>query len=196
MAILADASAASLHPFVTENVEPGTTVITDAWQGYRGIDKLGYTHDRRSQRAARARGEDPGELLPAVHRIGSLVKRWLLGTHQRSVDQAHLQSYLNEFAFRFNRRRSTSRGMLFYRVLELGVRHDPVRYRDLVVDRQPKATRPVPPVTGGHPPSLDRPKQHARGTPPTATVRSAEYPQFRLWDGLGRSVEEGCRPHL
>jgi hypothetical protein len=131
-----------------------------------------------------------------VHRIGSLVKRWLLGTHQRSVDQAHLQSYLNEFAFRFNRRRSTSRGMLFYRVLELAVRHDPVRYRDLVVDRQPKATRPVPPVTGGHPPSLDRPKQHARGTPPTATVRSAEYPQFRLWDGLGRSVEEGCRPHL
>jgi transposase-like protein len=173
MAILADASAASLHPFVTENVEPGTTVITDAWQGYAGIDKLGYTHDRRRQRAARARGEDPGELLPAVHRIASLVKRWLLGTHQRSVDQAHLQSYLNEFAFRFNRRRSTSRGMLFYRVLELAVRHDPVRYRDLVVDRQPTP-----------------------GTPPTATVRSAEYPQFRLWDGLGRSVEEGCRPHL
>ena len=64
MAILADASAASLHPFVTENVEPGATVITDASQGYRGIDKFGYTHDRRSQRAARARGEDPGELLP------------------------------------------------------------------------------------------------------------------------------------
>ncbi|MCA1706827.1 MAG: transposase, partial [Actinobacteria bacterium] len=60
MAILADASAVSLHPFLTENVEPGTTVITDAWQGYAGIDKLGYTHDRRSQRAARARGEDPG----------------------------------------------------------------------------------------------------------------------------------------
>jgi ISXO2-like transposase domain/Transposase zinc-ribbon domain len=75
MAILADASAFSLHPFVTQNVEPGTTVITDAWQGYAGIDKLGYTHDRRSQRAARARGEDPGELLPGVHRIASLTKR-------------------------------------------------------------------------------------------------------------------------
>ena len=158
MAILADASAASLHPFVTENVEPGATVITDAWQGYRGIDKLGYTHDRRSQRAARARGEDPGELLPGVHRIASLAKRWLLGTHQGSVDEAHLQSYLNEFAFRFNRRRSTSRGMVFYRVLELAVGHDPVRYRDLVVDPRPKATRPVPPGTGGHPPSLDRPR--------------------------------------
>ena len=158
MAILADASAASLHPFVTENVEPGATVITDAWQGYRGIDKLGYTHDRRSQRAARARGEDPGELLPGVHRIASLAKRWLLGTHQGSVDEAHLHSYLNEFAFRFNRRRSTSRGMVFYRVLELAVGHDPVRYRDLVVDPRPKATRPVPPGTGGHPPSLDRPR--------------------------------------
>jgi transposase-like protein len=158
MAILADASAASLHPFVTENVEPGATVITDAWQGYRGIDKLGYTHDRRSQRAARARGEDPGELLPGVHRIASLAKRWLLGTHQGSVDEAHLQSYLNEFAFRFNRRRSTSRGMVFYRVLELAIGHDPVRYRDLVVDPRPKATRPVPPGTGGHPPSLDRPR--------------------------------------
>ena len=158
MAILADASAASLHPFVTENVEPGATVITDAWQGYRGIDKLGYTHDRRSQRAARARGEDPGELLPGVHRIASLAKRWLLGTHQGSVDEAHLQSYLNEFAFRFNRRRSASRGMVFYRVLELAVGHTPVRYRDLVVDPQPKATPPVPPGTGGHPPSLDRPR--------------------------------------
>jgi transposase-like protein len=158
MAILADASAASLHPFVTKNVEPGSTVITDAWQGYRGIDKLGYTHDRRSQRAARARGEDPGELLPGVHRIASLAKRWLLGTHQGSVDEAHLQSYLNEFAFRFNRRRSTSRGMVFYRVLELAVGHGPVRYRDLVVDPRPKTTRPVSPPTGGHPPSLDRPR--------------------------------------
>src|SRR6266545_3793809 len=158
MAILADASSVLLHPFATENVEPGSTVITDAWQGYRGIDKLGYTHDRRSQRAARARGEDPGELLPGVHRIASLAKRWLLGTHQGSVDQAHLQSYLNEFAFRFNRRRSTSRGMVFYRLLELAVGHAPVRYRDLVVDPQPKTTRPVPPPTGGHPPSLDRPR--------------------------------------
>jgi transposase-like protein len=175
MAILADASAASLHPFVTENVEPGATVITDAWQGYRGIDKLGYTHDRRSQRAARARGEDPGELLPGVHRIASLAKRWLLGTHQGSVDEAHLQSYLNEFAFRFNRRRSTSRGMVFYRVLELAIGHDPVRYRDLVVDPRPKATRPVPPGTGGHPPSLDRPRAARpwRAADP-ALVRSAE----------------------
>ena len=59
----------------------GARVITDGWQGYRGLEKLGYVHQRRSQRAARTRG-DPGELLPAVHRVASLIKRWLLGTHQ------------------------------------------------------------------------------------------------------------------
>ena len=80
MAVLADGSAESLHPFVTGAVEPGATVITDAWMGYIGLDGLGYTHERRSQRAARARGDDPGELLPAVHRVASLAKRWLLGT--------------------------------------------------------------------------------------------------------------------
>ena len=156
MAILAHASAASLHRFVTDNVEPGATVITDAWQGYRGVERLGYTHDRRSQRAARAHGDDPGELLPGVHRVASLAKRWLLGTHQGSVEPAYLQSYLNEFTFRFNRRRSRSRGMVFYRVLELAVGHAPVRYRDLVADSQPKKVRPTPPGGGGHPPSLDR----------------------------------------
>ena len=158
MAILADASAASLHPFLTDTIEPGATVITDGWQGYSGIDKLGCTHDRRSQRAASARGEDPGKLLPGVHRVASLAKRWLLGTHQGSVDDAHLHSYLNEFTFRFNRRRSRSRGLLFYRVLELAVAHHPVRYRDLIVDPRPKRMRPLPPGGGGHPPSLDRPR--------------------------------------
>lgn len=158
MQILPDASAATLHPFITGHVEPGARVITDGWSGYRGIDKLGYVHDRRSQRAARARGEDIDGLLPGVHRIASLAKRWLLGTHQGSVDAAHLQSYLDEFVFRFNRRRSGSRGMLFYRVLELAVSHAPVRYRDLVADPQPKRVPPNPPSSPGHPPSLERPR--------------------------------------
>jgi transposase-like protein len=123
MAPVADASAESLQAFVSANVEPGATVITDAWQSYRGLEKKGYIHDRRSQRAASARGEDPGALLPGVHRIASLAKRWLLGTHQGAVDAAHLPSYLNEFVFRFNRRRSRSRGLLFYR--GLGARRRP-----------------------------------------------------------------------
>ena len=67
---------------------------------------------------------DPGELLPGVHRIASLAKRWLLGTHQGAVDSAHLPSYLDEFVFRFNRRCSRSRGMLFYRVWSLLSRMD------------------------------------------------------------------------
>jgi len=155
---LADASAASLHAFVTEHVEPGARVITDGWQGYRGLEKLGYVHDRRSQRAARASGDDPGKLLPAVHRVASLAKRWLLGTHQGSVDDGHLASYLNEFGFRFNRRRSSSRGMVFYRMLELAVAHAPVRYENLVVRQQPpRAVPPAPPQVRGHPPSLERP---------------------------------------
>jgi len=157
MAILPDASAASLHPFVAAHVEPGATVITDAWQGHSGIEGLGYLRDRRSQRAARARGEDPGQLLPGVHRIASLAKRWLLGTHQGSVDEAHLQAYLDEFVFRFNRRRSRSRGLVFYRLLELAVGHEPVRYRDLIVDPQPKAHPPAGRAGWGHPRSLERP---------------------------------------
>jgi transposase-like protein len=157
MAILTDASAASLHPFVTAHVERGATVITDAWQGYTGINELGYTRDRRSQRAARLRGGDPFGLLPGVHRVASLAKRWLLGTHQGSVDEAHLQSYLDEFVFRFNRRSSRSRGLVFHRVLELAVGHEPVRYHDLILNPQPKAHPPAGSAGWGHPPTLDRP---------------------------------------
>jgi len=160
MAPVADATAESLLAFVSTNVEPGATVITDAWQSYRGLERKGYIHDRRSQRAASMRGEDPGALLPGVHRIASLAKRWLLGTHQGAVDAAHLPSYLNEFVFRFNRRRSRSRGMLFYRVLELAVTHDPVRYQDLTRMKSPKAKKPKPPGKRGHPPSLERPRQN------------------------------------
>jgi transposase-like protein len=157
MAPLADASAASLRAFLADHVEEDATVITDGWQGYHGIAELGYTHDRRSQRAARARGDDANKLLPGVHRIASLAKRWLLGTHQGSVDPAHLASYLNEFVFRFNRRRSRSRGLVYYRVLELAVAHPPVRYRDLISEPTPKKNPPTAPRRRGHPPSLERP---------------------------------------
>src|SRR4029077_12028928 len=109
MAMLADASAASLHRFVADNVEPGATVVTDAWQGYRGLEGLGYTHHRHSQRAARARGDAPGELLPGVHRVAALAKRWLLGTHRGSVEPTQLEGYLDRITFRFNRTRCRRR---------------------------------------------------------------------------------------
>ncbi len=157
MAVLPDASSATLDALVRENVEPGSTVITDGWHGYDHLTSMGYVHDQRSQRAARARGEDIGELLPGVHRIAALAKRWILGTHQGSVEAPHLDSYLNEFVFRFNRRTSRSRGLLFYRVLELAVDHAPVRYRELIASQHPRRTPSKPPSTRGHPPTLDRP---------------------------------------
>lgn len=157
IAPVSDASGASLEAFVKDSVEPGTTVVTDAWMGYHGLGKLGYKHERRSQRAARASGDDPNQLLTAPHRVASLAKRWLLGTHQGSVDDAHLTHYLNEFVFRFNRRNSRSRGMVFYRVLELAVRHEPVRYQDLIMTRRKRSVLPVPSRRRGCPPSLERP---------------------------------------
>src|SRR5271166_405668 len=156
MAPLDDASGDTLGTFVTENVQPGATVITDGWAAYRAISGKGYQHRPINQKAARAAGEDPDSLLPGVHRVASLCKRWLLGTHQGSVDAAHLPAYLNEFVFRFNRRRSASRGMVFYRVLQLAAGHEPVRYVDLLASKKPRRAKRAEGGTG-HPPSLERP---------------------------------------
>ncbi len=144
MAILADAPSASLHQFVSAHVEPGATIVTDAWQGYHGIGVLGYERDRRSQRAA---GEDPAALLLGALLVTALTKRWLLGTHQKRFDEVRLQSYLDEFVFRFNPRESRSLGLLFYRVLELTVVHNPVRYSDIAVGQKPRLVMPTPPRT-------------------------------------------------
>jgi hypothetical protein len=122
LARIPDASAHSLQPFVTTNVTRGSVLITDAWQGYASINRLGYVHKPISVRAS---VEDASELLPRVHRVASLLKRWLLGTHQGAVRPAHLDYYLDEFTFRYNRRGSRSRGLLFYRLLEQAVRTDP-----------------------------------------------------------------------
>ena len=98
---------------------PGSTVRTDGLNAYRDLE--GYVHDRQVQR--KAEGE---HLLPRVHRVVSLLKRWLLGTHQGAVGQEHLDDYLNEFTFRFNRRKSASRGKLFYRLTQQAVQVEPV----------------------------------------------------------------------
>ena len=154
MAPLADASGRSLRAFLADDVEPGATVITDGWQAYERATEGLYVHEPLPG-ASRAAAHN---LLPGVHKVSSLAKRWLLGTHQGSVDEAHLAGYLNEFVFRFNRRRSRSRGLVFYRVLELAAGHDPVRYRDLIASPRPSSMPRRPPDTRGHPPSLDRPR--------------------------------------
>ncbi len=156
IAPLADASAASLRAFVQDNVEPASVVITDGWRGYLGIEAFGYTHEPRNQNAAEREGDDPHALLPGVHRVASLLKRWLLSTHQGSVGRAHLAAYCHEFVFRFNRRSSRNRGLLFYRLLTLAVGHEPVRYRDLVKERRSRPVSPTPPPTRGKPQSVER----------------------------------------
>lgn len=126
---IADSSEASLLPFVQEAVEPGTVVITDGLQTYRGLPGLGYQHDRRVLLGS---GESAVAVLPRVHRVASLLKRWLLGTHQGGVSREHLDSYLDEFTFRFNRRTSRHRGKLFYRLLQQAVAIEAVPYRTIV----------------------------------------------------------------
>lgn len=108
-----DASARSLGGAIKEAVEPGSTVLTDGWQGYQGLSGIGYVHE-----VARQQPELGRNLLPKVNRVVALLKRWLLGTYQGRVQPSHLDYYLDEFTFRFNRRTSRSRGKLFYRLVQ------------------------------------------------------------------------------
>ena len=121
-----DLTKASLHSFIAEAVEPGSIVRTDGLNAYRGLSD--YVHERSVQRL-QLEGE---HLLPHVHRVVSLLKRWLLGTHQGAIDQAHLDYYLDEFTFRFNRRTSASRGKLFYRLLQQAMQIEPVPYKNII----------------------------------------------------------------
>lgn len=121
LARVASASGHSLEAAVSQAVKPGSTVRTDGWRGYNGLTDLGYRH--QVIRPTPAVGEN---LLPLANRVAALLKRWLLGTHQGAVQPAHLDYYLDEFTFRFNRRTSGSRGLLFYRLLDQAVHLPPV----------------------------------------------------------------------
>lgn len=121
-----DASSESLNKAIQESVEPHTKVHTDGWRGYNSLNQLSYV--RRIIRQESSVGEN---LLPGVNLVVSLLKRWLLGTHQGAVKTSHLDYYLDEFTFRFNRRTSRSRGMLFYRLLQQSVKLAPVPIRDI-----------------------------------------------------------------
>ena len=124
-----DASASSLRPFIVEVIEPGAEAITDGWRGYSGLPDLGYRHTIHNIKRS---GREAHEELPRVHRVASLLKRWLLGTHQGAVSHKHLDYYLDEFTFRFNRRASTHRGLLFLRLVENAVALQPTTHRELV----------------------------------------------------------------
>ena len=130
MSRVADASAPSLHGFVQSAVVAGSRVHTDGWDGYAGLSALGYTHEVS---VLRGQGQSASaELLPRVHRVAALLKRWLLGTHQGAVRPDYLDYYLDEFTFRFNRRTSRSRGKLFYRLMQQSVQVEPSPYKEMV----------------------------------------------------------------
>jgi transposase-like protein len=131
-----DASAASLEAAIKETVQPGTLIKTDGWAGYNGIKVLGYTH-----KVIRKTADVGDNLLPLCHREASLIKRWLIGTHQGAVSHEHLGYYLDEYTFRFNRRTSRSRGLLFYRLLQNAVVVEHTGYNDIILGvrgRKPK----------------------------------------------------------
>jgi transposase-like protein len=135
MRTIPDVTRDTLHGFIAEAVEPGSTVRTDGYRSYMGLE--GYVHDHHVQL-----GRDKGEhVLPRVHRVISLLKRWLLGTHQGAIGEAYLDQYLNEFTFRFNRRTSASRGKLLYRLAQQAVQIEPVPFV--------KLTQPQPVGVGG-----------------------------------------------
>lgn len=128
LATIADASGASLMKFVGESIEPGALIRTDGWEGYEGLLARGYRHEVLNISKS---GLQAHVLLPRVHRVASLLKRWLLGTHQGAVRPIHLDYYLDEFAFRFNRRASRSRGKLFYRLVQQAAEVPPVFWQDI-----------------------------------------------------------------
>ncbi len=134
-----DGSSDSLLAFVQEAITPGAEIHTDGWHGYDHLRRHGYSH-----RVTYLRGhhELASELLPRVHRVISLLKRWLLGTHQGAVTAPHLDYYLDEFTFRFNRRRSRHRGKLFFRLAQQAVAIEPAPYRDLVKHVRGRRRRP------------------------------------------------------
>jgi transposase-like protein len=160
LGVIADASADSLRKFIVANVEPGATVVTDALSSYPNA--LGTEYEHLAISVVQSGGE-AHEVLPAVHRVASLLKRWLEGTHHGGVAPDHLPAYLDEFSFRFNRRRSRQPGLLFFRLLEQAVTTPSITYREMVAVPTPKETAPDAP-TGPRSrtrtlasPSLDRP---------------------------------------
>jgi len=123
-----------VQPFIEASIDPRAAVHTDGSMLYSFLDREGYRHIRTIVQDVNSR---PIASLPAVNRVASLLKRWLLGTHHGAVQPSQLDHYLEEFVFRFNRRNSRSRGMLFYRLLEQAAQSGPVTYRDVVDGRPP-----------------------------------------------------------
>ena len=130
LARIPDTKADTLFNFLAENVKRGSIISTDGYAGYNEVRHYGWIHRVTNLSAVDA--EDAHVALPNCHRVASLLKRWLLGTHQGGMSREQLDYYCDEFVFRFNRRRSRSRGLLFYRLMEGAVATDPHPYKSLL----------------------------------------------------------------
>ena len=124
-----NASKVELHTFIKENIAEGSTLMRDEWSGYCGIDNEGYYSE--ITKVSKATSED--DKLPHVHLAISLINRWILGTYQGSIDEYNLQTYLEEFTFRFNRKTSHNRGWLFYRMIQGAMATEPHTYESLLI---------------------------------------------------------------
>ena len=125
-----EASSIYLLQFIEENIESGSTIITDGWTGYNALtSNKKYNHEVK---VISGSGNEAHELLPHVHLVDSLVKRWINGTHQGNISPKYLSYYLDEFAFRFNRKLSTYRGKLFYRLMQQAVDTSPKPFKELI----------------------------------------------------------------
>jgi transposase-like protein len=134
LAVLPDASAASLEAFLAANVARPATVATDGWRGYLGLPAAGYDHEPVNLSAS---GGDASLRLPAIHLVFGLAKRWLLGTHHGAVSEKHLPAYLDEYVFRFNRRTADLVSHGFARLIEYAVQIRPTTYRAIVAAPTP-----------------------------------------------------------
>ena len=129
LAVLPDASAASLDAFLAANVAKPATVATDGWRGYLGLPAKGYDHEPINLGATWG---DAALRLPGIHLVFGLAKRWLLGTHHGAVSEKHLPAYLEEYVFRFNRRTATLVSHGFARLIEQAVKTRPTTYREII----------------------------------------------------------------
>ena len=128
-----------LRAFVQESIGVGSIVNTDGWAGYAGLTDKGYVY---KVTVMKGRKESPSELLPRAHRVISLLKRWLMGTHEGAVSHKHLDYYLDEFPFRFNRRNSASRGKLFFRFAKQAVAAEPATCDAIVQKTRSRSETP------------------------------------------------------
>lgn len=123
----------NLMPFIKESVSAGATIRTDGSPAYRNTEVAGYTHRKTVHLGSKTPAH---ESMPGVHRVAALLQRWMMGTHHGAVQPPQLDYYLDEFVFRFNRRTSRSRGLLFYRLLEQAVMTKPVTYDNIVESKK------------------------------------------------------------